>query len=107
MADTSATWQQAAHTTCQPSSPSCSTRAIQKSLTLNEIYLSVFWKTNCQKNGPLADKLQDRKSKRTKQKKTRVEIGKGNQMTALRFQEGDIRHPRPPFRDSDSKLLEN
>ena len=31
MANTSAIWQQAAHTTYQPSSPSCSTRAIQKS----------------------------------------------------------------------------
>jgi len=30
MANTSATWQQAAHTTYQLSSPSCSTRAIQK-----------------------------------------------------------------------------
>ena len=39
MANTSAIWQQAAHTTYQLSSPSCSTRAIQKSLTLNEKYL--------------------------------------------------------------------
>ena len=37
-------WQQAAHTTYQLSSSSCSTRAIQKSLTLNEKYLSVFWR---------------------------------------------------------------
>ena len=36
MANTSAIWQQAAHTTYQLSSPSCLTRAIQKSLTLNE-----------------------------------------------------------------------
>ena len=43
MANTSAIWQQAAHTTYQLSSPSCSTRAIQKSLTLNEKYLRVFW----------------------------------------------------------------
>ena len=34
MANTSAVWQQAAHTTYQLLSPSCSTRAIQKSLTL-------------------------------------------------------------------------
>ena len=40
MANTSAIRQQAAHTTYQLSSPSCSTRAIQKSLTLNEKYLS-------------------------------------------------------------------
>ena len=39
MANTSAIWQQAAHTNYQLSSPSCSTRAIQKSLTLNEKYL--------------------------------------------------------------------
>ena len=42
MANTSAIWQQAAHTTYQLLSPSCSTRAIQKSLTRN--YLRVFWK---------------------------------------------------------------
>ena len=43
MANTSAIWQQAAHPTDQLSSPSCPTRAIQKSLTRNEIYLRVFW----------------------------------------------------------------
>ena len=48
--------------------PSCSTRAIQKSLTRNEKCLRVFWKKS-QKNGPLAEK-NDRKSKRTRQKKT-------------------------------------
>ena len=37
-------WQQVAHTTYQLSSPSCLTRARQKSLTLNEKYLRVFWK---------------------------------------------------------------
>ena len=40
----SAIWQQAAHTTYQLSTPSYSTRAIQKSLTVNEKYLRVFWK---------------------------------------------------------------
>ena len=55
MANTSAIWQQAVHTTYQLSSPSCSTRAIQKSLTLNEKYLKVFWKKS-QENGPLAEK---------------------------------------------------
>ena len=44
MANTSAIWQQAAHTTYQLSSPSCSIRAIQKSLTLNEKYLSFLEK---------------------------------------------------------------
>ena len=47
MANTSAIGQKAfAHTTYQLSSPSCSTRAIQKSLTLNKKYLQVFWKKN-------------------------------------------------------------
>ena len=44
MANTSAIWQQAARTTDQLSSPSCSTRAIQKRLTLNEKYLSFLEK---------------------------------------------------------------
>ena len=35
LANTSAIWQQAVHTTYQVSSPSSSTRAIQKCLTLN------------------------------------------------------------------------
>ena len=66
-------------------SSGCSTRAVQKSLTLNKKYLSFLEKH--QENGPFAEKWQDRKSKRTRQKKTK-EIGKGNQMTALRFQTG-------------------
>ena len=94
MANTSAIWQQAAHTTYQLSSPSCSTRDIQKSLILNEKYLRVSGK-KCKENGPLAEKWRDRKSKRTRQKKTRQEIGKGNQMTALRFQTGG-RHQTSP-----------
>ena len=44
MANTSAIGQQAAHTTHQLSSPSCSTRAMEKSLTLNEKYLSFLEK---------------------------------------------------------------
>ena len=56
MANTSAIWQQAAHTTYQLSSPSCSTRATPKSLTLNEKYLRVFWRKKNQENGPLAEK---------------------------------------------------
>ena len=42
-----------------------------------------------------AIELQDRRSKRTRQKKTRQKIGKGNQMTALRFQTGG-RHQTSP-----------
>ena len=69
--------QQAAHTTDQLSSPSCSTRATQKCLTLNEKYLRVFWrkKRRSQENGPLAEKLQD--SKRTRQKKNKTGDRKG------------------------------
>ena len=44
--------------------PSCSTTAIQKSLTLNKKYLSFLEKS--QENGPLAEKLPDRKSERKK-----------------------------------------
>ena len=53
MANTSALWQQAAHTTYQLSSSRCSARAIQKSLTLNEKYLCFLEKS--QENGPLAE----------------------------------------------------
>ena len=44
-------------------------------------------------------KLQEKKSKKTSKKTTTEEIGKRNQITALKFQTGgrDIRHPRPPF----------
>ena len=56
MANTSAIWQQAAHTTYQLSPPSCSTRAIQKSLTVNDKYLRVFWREKSQENGPLPEK---------------------------------------------------
>ena len=48
---------------------------------------------------------QKKKRKKTERvtglgRKTREEIVKWNQMTALRFQTGgrDIRHPQPPFR---------
>ena len=54
MANPRAIWQQAARTTYQLSSPSCSTRGNQKSLTLNEKYLSFLEKS--QENGPLAEK---------------------------------------------------
>ena len=41
LADTSAIWQRAAHTTYQLSSPSCSTGAISRDLTPNKI--CEFW----------------------------------------------------------------
>ena len=44
MANTSATYQQAAHATCQLPSPSSSTRSIQKKpLTLDDKCLGIFW----------------------------------------------------------------
>ena len=70
MANTSAIWQQVAHTTYQLSSLRCSARNIQKSLTHNKTTSRVFWKKS-QENGPLAEIWQDRKSKRTRQEKTR------------------------------------
>ena len=74
MANTSAIWQQAAHTTYQLSPPSCSTRDIQKNIkinnnkiTLNEIYLRGFWKIS-QENGPLAQRQKEQEDKRGNRK---------------------------------------
>ena len=53
----------------------------KKSLTLNQKCFSFLAK--CQENGPLAEKRQDRKGKRTRQKNKRGDR-KGNQMPALR-----------------------
>ena len=95
MANTSAIRQHAAHTTYQLSSPSCSTRAIQKSLTLNKKIFEFSGKKSGESS--LAEKWQDRKSKRTRQKekkKTREKIEKGNQMTALRFPTGGRQRTR-------------
>ena len=86
MANTSAIWQQAAHTTYQLSSLSCSTRAIQKSLTLNEKYLSFLEK----KSGEWTISW-----KMTRQKEQEDSAEKTNQMTALRFQTGG-RHQTSP-----------
>ena len=90
-ANTSAIWQQAAHTTYQLSSPSRSTRAIQKSPTYNQNKLSFLEKS--QENGPLAEKWQERNSKRTreKQQERRQERGTKWQPWDSR-QEDDIRH---------------
>ena len=57
MANTSAMWQQIAHTTYQLSSPCCSTRAThtQKNTKMAEI---IFWK-NRQENGMSAERLED------------------------------------------------
>ena len=67
MANTSAICQQAAHTTYQLSSPSCSTRAIQKSLTLNEKYLRVIFLGKKSEEWTISRKWQASKCKRTRQ----------------------------------------
>ena len=85
MENASAIWQQAAPTTYQLSSPSCSTRAIPKSLTFNEKYLRlVFWReTKSQENGRTISRKITRPKKQENYAE-REEIEKGNQMTALR-----------------------
>ena len=93
MANTSAIRHQAAYTTYQLSSPSCSTRAIQKSITHN--YLS-FQGEKKSGEWTISRKMTRQKEQEDQAEKTIEEIGKGNQMTALRFQTGDdIRHPWP------------
>ena len=80
-----------------PSSPSCSTRAIQKSITLYEKYLRVFLE---KKSGEwtISRKMTRKKGQEAEAEKTRGEIGKGNQMMAQRFQTGrEHEHPQPPF----------
>ena len=61
-----------------------------------------------QENGPLVEKFTRQKEQEGPGRKTKVEIRKGNQMTAAGFQTGcvcvgggggrGIRHPRSPFR---------
>ena len=83
-------WQHAAHTTGQLNSPSCYTGIIQRKM------LEEF-------SGKSAGEWTSRQKKKTERviglgRRTREEIVKRNQMTALGFQTGgDIRHPRPPF----------
>ena len=111
MANTCAMWQPAAHTTDQLSSPNCLTRATQKSLTLNEKYLRVFWKMpgewtisrkdyKTERARGLGRKKKEKrkekkKKKEKKEEKKREEIGKGNQTTALRFQTGGTHQTSP------------
>ena len=99
MANTSAIWLQAAHTIYYLLSPSCSTRALQKSVTLNKTCLRVFWREKkSQENRPLAEKRQDRKSKRTRQKNKRGDRkGESNERAKIPDKGEDLRHPRPLF----------
>ena len=68
----------------------------------------IFWKKFSRMNQQ-AEKKDDRKSTRTRQKNEREEIVKWNQMTALRFQtRGRHRNPRPPFgRTGSSSMLKS
>ena len=66
MTNTSAIWQQAAHITYQLSSLTAQQERYKKCLR-------VFWKKRQEKNGPLAEKWQDRKCKRTRQENKRVD----------------------------------
>ena len=88
MANTSDIWQQVAHTSCHLSSPSCSTRATQKSPTLNN-KCRVFWK----KSGEWT----------ISRKMTRQKEQERGQVREIKWQPWDskqgrnIRHPWPPF----------
>ena len=83
----------AAQTTYQLSSPSCSTRAIQKSLTLNEKYREFSGEKKTQEKGPFAEKWQDRRSKRSRQKNERGDRkGESNDSPEI----PDVGHPRHP-----------
>ena len=80
----------------------CSTRAIQKSLTLNEKYLSFLEK----KSGEwtISRKMTKQKEQEDLAEKTREEIGKRNHMTALRFQTGG-RHQTSPASIQGARCL--
>ena len=85
-ANTSIIWQHAAHTTDQLSSPNRQTGATQKSLSLNKKYWRIFWKKFRRKD----QQAENGKTERLKGlgRRTRENIAKWNQMTALRFQTG-------------------
>jgi len=105
MANTSAIWQQAAHTTDQLSSPSRSTRSIQKSLTLNENYLSFLKKKKSGEWTISREITRQKEQEDYTQKKTKEEIGKGNQITALRFKTGE-NHTDIPGLPSGRQLVQ-
>ena len=90
MANTSAIWQQAARTTYQLSSPSCSTRTIQK--IPKKISTKKFGEFPGKKVRRMDHQQKLDRTERTRGlgRKMREEIGKGNQMMALRFQTGGL-----------------
>ena len=78
----------------------------KKSLSLNQKYWRIFWK-RFRRKGQQADK--DKTERVTGLgRRTREEIAKWNQMTALRSQTGGgggvIGHPRPPFGHTQRSL---
>ena len=64
---------------------SCSNTTVMVSLFGHPLFDLILHAGNY---GPSDEQGRDRKGKRTIGRKTREEIGKGNQMTALRFQTG-------------------
>ena len=87
VANTRTRRQHAAHTTNQLSSPNCLIGAIQKSLSLNEKYWRIFWGKG-QENGTVGRKKDKTERAMGVGRRTREEIVKWNQMTALRVQTG-------------------
>jgi len=95
-------------------SPSCSTRATykkekEKKKKKKKPNCLTFKTKNVRKcsGGKFRRKDHQQKNYETKRarelgRKTREKIGKGNHMTALRFQK-DTRYPRPPFADYNSR----
>ena len=98
-ANTSAIWQQAAHTTYHLLS--AQEEPHNKSLMLNE-KLRIFWrkkegKKKTSGEWTISRKMTTRqKESRGLGRKTKEEIGKRNQMTALRFQTGEEKHQISP-----------
>ena len=106
IANTSAIWQHAAHTTDQPTSPSCSTGAVKKkSLSLIEKYWRIFWKKFRRKG----QQAENDKTERVTglRRRTREEIAKWNQMTALRFQTGGRHQTSPASLRGNSQWVGN
>ena len=94
MANTSAIWQQAAHTTYELSSPSCSTRTIQKSLPLNGKYLRIFWNKS-QENGPFQKNYKTERAKGLGRKNNKRGDRKGETNDSPEIQTGG-RHQTSP-----------
>ena len=67
------------------------------------------WDFNfCVRSSPLRGQAEKDKTERVTGlgRRTREEIAKWNQVTALRFQTGgDIRHPRPPFGGKKTRTI--